>query len=401
MKTKEVTDLYGKYVVPTYTQSPLVLVRGKGLMVWDIEGKQYLDFFPGWAVSGLGHCHPMVVNAVKDQCKRMIHISNNYYNHLQAKLAGVISKSSFGGKVFFCNSGAEANEAAIKFARIYGGSGRFEIITMKNSFHGRTLATVAATGQDKIKKGFDPLPEGFKHAPFNDFEAVKNAVTDKTTAIMLEPIQGEGGINIASKDYMFSLKQLCNEKNLLLIFDEVQTGMGRTGEMFCYQHYGVIPDIMTLAKSLGGGVPIGAMAVRADIAHTLKAGSHASTFGGSPLVCRAALAVFKAIEKDRLLNNVNLISKYLFDRLDNLREKYGIIKEIRGLGLMIGVELREECKPLAEECVKRGLLINCTQGNVLRLMPPLIVSKKHVDKALSILDKALEFLPKTSYKQEQ
>ncbi|MEA3560671.1 MAG: acetylornithine transaminase, partial [Candidatus Omnitrophota bacterium] len=297
-------------------------------------------------------------------------------------------------KVFFCNSGAEANEAAIKFARIYGGPGRFEIITMKDSFHGRTLATVAATGQDKIKDGFEPLPLGFKHVPFNDVKAVKDALTDKTTAIMLEPIQGEGGINIASKDYIASLRQLCNEKNLLLIFDEVQTGMGRTGEMFCYQHYGITPDIMTLAKSLGGGVPIGAMTVKADIAHSLKPGSHASTFGGSPLVCRAALAVFKAIEKDKLLNNVNFISKYLFDRLNKLKGQYPVIKEIRGRGLMIGIELHRECKSLTAECLKRGLLINCTQGNVLRLMPPLIVAKKDVNKALGILDEGLKSLPK-------
>jgi len=390
MKTQEVIDLYKQYIMSVYTQSPIALVKGKGAKVWDIEGKEYLDFFPGWAVSGLGHCHPRVVNAIKNQCKKIIHVSNNYYNNLQLKLARLISDSSFGGKVFFCNSGAEANEAAIKFARMYGHpKGRFEVISMENSFHGRTLATVAATGQAKIKKGFEPLPEGFKHVRFNDLAAAEEAITEKTVAVMVELIQGEGGINVASKEYLSGLKGLCRDRDILLIFDEVQTGMGRTGKLFGYQHYGLEPDIMTLAKSLGGGVPVGAMVVRKEIANTLPRGSHASTFGGSPLVCSAALAVFKAIDKERLLDNVNKMGEYLLSCLERLKAKHPVIKEIRGVGLMVGVELSKEGKPIVEECLKRRLLINCTQERILRLMPPLIVTKKQVDRAMGILDEVL------------
>ncbi len=389
MKTKEVIDLYDKYVMPTYKQTPVVLVKGKGIKVWDIEGREYLDFFPGWAVSGLGHCHPRVVNAIKDQCKKMIHIPNNYYNNLQARLAGVISESSFGGKVFFCNSGAEANEAAIKLARIYGQGKRFEIITMEKSFHGRTLATVAATGQDKIKKGFSPLPSGFRHVRFNDFQAVKDAIGPQTVAIMLEPIQGEGGINVASTDYLSKVRKLCDQKDILLIFDEIQTGMGRTGAMFGYQHYGIIPDMMTLAKTLGGGVPIGAMVAARKIADTLKPGSHASTFGGNPLVCSASLAAFKAIEKEGLLDNARNMGKYMFDQLNELKKRHSMIKEVRGMGLMIGVELNREGARVVEKCLKRKLLINCTQGNVLRFMPPITVTKKNIDKAMKILNEVL------------
>ncbi len=389
MKTQEVIDLYKQYIMPVYTQSPVALVKGKGARVWDIEGREYLDFFPGWGVSGLGHCHPRVVNAIKNQCKKIIHVSNNYYNNLQVKLAKTISEHSFGGKVFFCNSGAEANEAAIKFARMYGGSGRFEVISMENSFHGRTLATLTATGQRRIQEGFEPLPEGFKHVPFNDLTAVEEAITDKTAAVMIELIQGEGGINVASREYIDGLSKLCRGRDILLIFDEVQTGMGRTGKLFCYQNYGVEPDIMTLAKSLGGGVPIGAMVVRKEIADTLPPGSHASTFGGSPLVCAASLAIFKAIDKEKLLKNVNVMREYLLSCLKRLKEKFPIIKEIRGMGLMIGVELTKEGKPIVEECIRRRLLINCTQARVLRIMPPLIVTKRQIDQAMRILDGVL------------
>lgn len=389
MKTQEVIDLYKQYIIPVYTQSPVALVKGKCARVWDIEGREYLDFFPGWVVSGLGHCHPRVVNAIKNQCKKIIHVSNNYYNNLQVKLAKTISEHSFGGKVFFCNSGAEANEAAIKFARMYGGSGRFEVISMENSFHGRTLATLTATGQRRIQEGFEPLPEGFKHVQFNDLTAVEEAITDKTAAVMIELIQGEGGINVASREYIDGLSKLCRGRDILLIFDEVQTGMGRTGKLFCYQNYGVEPDIMTLAKSLGGGVPIGAMVVRKEIADTLPPGSHASTFGGSPLVCAASLAIFKAIDKEELLKNVNVMREYLLSCLKILKEKFPIIKEIRGMGLMIGVELTKEGKPIVEECIRRGLLINCTQARVLRIMPPLIVTKRQIDQAMRILDGVL------------
>ena len=390
MKTEEVIKLYNQYVMPTYSQSPICLVRGKGIKVWDAEGKEYLDFFPGWAVSGLGHCHPMVISNIREQLSRIIHIPNNYYSPKQAELAGVLSKASLGGKVFFCNSGAEANEAAIKFARAYGYPAKYGIISMKDSFHGRTLAALRMTGQLKYQRGFGPLPKGFTHVPFNDIEAVKKAITPKTAGIIIELIQGEGGINVADKGYVKELRNLCNKKKLLLIFDEVQTGMGRTGKLFCYQHYGVEPDIMTLAKSLGGGVPIGALVARKGIADTLKPGMHASTFGGSPLVCSASLAVFRAIREEKLLSNAVRLGQYLTKRLGELKSKHKVINRLKGMGLMLGVELKRKGLPIVEQCRERGLLINCTRERTLRLMPPLIVTKSDIDKAMKILDEALQ-----------
>jgi len=388
MTTEKILELYTDYIMPTYVQIPMALSKGKGARVWDAEGKEYLDFFPGWAVSGLGHCHPRVAKAVQKQVGKIIHISNNYLNELQGRLAQLIIKNSFEGKVFFSNSGAEANEGAIKLARKYGNSTkRYEIITMEKSFHGRTMACISATGQEKVKIGFEPLLEGFKTVPFNDLSAVQEAVSDKTVAILLEPIQGEGGINIADKEYLVGLKKLCEEKDLLLIFDEVQTAMGRTGKLFCFQNFGIQPDIMTLAKSLGSGVPVGAIVASSKVCDILGPGSHASTFGGSPLVCSAAIATFEAIESGKLLNHVNKISKFLFARLEKLKKKYPvIIKNIRGLGVMIGVELAGEGDEIVSECRKRGLLINCTQKNILRIMPPIIVKKREVKKALKILD---------------
>lgn len=389
-KTEKIIEKYQKFVMPTYFQTRVALVEGKGVKVWDAEGKEYLDFFPGWAVSGLGHCHKRVVSAVKKQAEKIIHVSNNYYNELQADLAEKIVSHSFDGKLFFANSGAEANECAIKLARKYGSkNGRYEIITMEKSFHGRTIATITATGQDKVKKGFEPLLEGFRIVPFNDIEAVRNAITLKTVAIMIEPIQGEGGINVADKAYLKKLKELCAEKDILLIFDEIQTGMGRTGEMFCYKNFGVEPDIMTLAKSLGGGVPVGAAIAAKRIADTLTPGSHASTFGGSPLVCAAAIAVFEAIEEENLLDNAKKMGDYIKSKLEELKKKTSLITEIKGIGLMIGVELSVNGTKIFEECLRNGLLINCTQGNILRIMPPLIVKKSDVDKAIGILGKAL------------
>jgi acetylornithine/N-succinyldiaminopimelate aminotransferase len=289
-KTDKVMAMYDKYVMKTYTRVPFCLEKALGSKVWDIDGKSYLDFFPGWAVSGIGHCHPLVASAVAKQAKKLMHVSNNYYSELQGLLAKKIIEKSFPGKAFFANSGAEANEAAVKLARLYGhDKGRYEIITMTKSFHGRTLGMISATGQDKVKKGFQPLVEGFIHIPFNDIEALKEAINEKTIAVMFEPIQCEGGINIASSEYMKEVRRLCNEKDIVMILDEVQTGMGRTGAMFCYQKYGITPDVMTLAKSLGGGVPIGACVAAEKFQDVLKPGTHASTFGGSPLVCAAAL----------------------------------------------------------------------------------------------------------------
>ncbi|MDD5450146.1 MAG: aspartate aminotransferase family protein [Candidatus Omnitrophica bacterium] len=392
MNISEISGLYDKYVMPTYTRVPLALSKAKGARVWDSEGKEYLDFFPGWAVSGLGHCHPRVVKAVKAQTGRIMHISNNYLNELQGRLAELIIKNSFDGKVFFSNSGAEANEGAIKLARRYGNpTKRYEIITMEKSFHGRTMACISATGQPKVKVGFEPLLEGFVTVPFNDLSAVSAAVTNKTIAVMLEPIQGEGGINVAKKEYLEGLKKLCEEKDLLLIMDEVQTGMGRTGEMFCFKNYGVKPDVMTLAKSLGSGVPIGAVVASRRICDILGPGSHATTFGGSPLVCAAGIATFEAIAEEKLLDNVRIINKYLFARLNGLKKKYPeIIKEARGLGIMAGVELFIEGDEIVTRAREKGLLINCTQKNTLRIMPPLGVKKGQVNRALKLLEASLK-----------
>ena len=387
-KTEKVVGLYDKYVMKTYKRVPLCFDKAKGAKVRDADGKIYLDFFPGWAVSGIGHCHPRVVAAIEKQAKRLLHVSNNYYSEAQALLAEAIIENSFPGKVFFANSGAEANEAAVKLARKYGhDKGKFEIITMTKSFHGRTLAMITATGQDKVKHGFEPLPAGFIHVPFNDIEAVREAVMDKTAAIMLEPIQCEGGINIAGASYMKALRDLCDEKDIVLIFDEVQTGMGRAGKIFAYQNYAIAPDVMTLAKALGGGLPIGAAVARGKFGDVLTPGTHASTFGGSPIVCAAGLAVFEAIKKDKLLKNTNSMGAYLKKKLEGLKKKYHFIKEIRAVALIIGVELSLKGEDIYKECLKEGLLINCTQDTVLRIMPPLNVTKTEIDKAISILDK--------------
>jgi len=388
MKIKDIFDSYKDYIMPTYTKVPLVFVKGKGSRLWDIQNKVYLDFFPGWGVGNLGHCHPKVMQAVREQISKLIFIPNNYYHLPQAKLAKEIVYWSYPAKVFFCNSGAEANEAAIKFSRKFG-QGRYEIITFQDSFHGRTLAALAATGQKKYQEGFAPLPEGFKIVKFNDLLAVKAAISDKTVAIMLELIQGEGGINVADKDFVLKLRKLCNEKNLLLIVDEVQTGIGRTGKLFCHEHYGVTPDIMTLAKALGGGLPIGVMVVKKEIADTLGPGMHASTFGGGPVICKVALAVLRAIQKEKLLTNAQKMEEYLFLKLNALKEKYKIIKEVRGLGLMVGMELDIEGKSIVEKCIGKGLLINCTHDKVLRLMPALNITQKEIDKAIGILDSVL------------
>ena len=395
MNTQEVTLLYEQFVLPTYARTGVCLVKGKGSKVWDLAGKEYLDFFPGWAVSGLGHCHPDVVNAIKNQAKKLLHIPNNFYGVKQALLAKKITERSFDGRVFFCNSGAEAMETAIKFVRKYGSaSGRYEMITMDRSFHGRTLATLTATGQEKFHKGFEPLPEGFKRVPFNDFEALKQAVGPKTIAIALELIQGEGGIQVADPEYIRKVRALCDEKKLLLVFDEVQTGMGRTGKWFAFQHYGVEPDLMALAKSLGSGVPIGALVVNRKIKEeVLTPGTHASTYGGNPLVAATALAVFKTIEKEKLLGAAEEMGNYLKSKLLVLQEKYpSIVKEVRGIGLMLGMELHRPGVEIVNRLRERGLLINCTQESVLRIMPAMTVTKRMIDRAVGLIDETFSEL---------
>jgi len=391
MKKQSVFDSYDKYILSTYSRVPFIFVKGKGCVLTDIHGKKFLDFFPGWGVSNLGHCHPKVVAAVRDQIGKLIHIPNNLYHPNQAKLAKELIRVSFPGKIFFCNSGTEANEAAIKFCRAYGEGKRFEIITTANSFHGRTMGALAATGQTKHQQGFAPLPEGFKLVPLNDLDAFKSALNDKTVAVMLELIQGEGGINIATKEYVQSMRKICDEKKILLVFDEIQTGLGRTGEMFAYKHYGIKPDIMTLAKALGGGVPIGAMIVDEKYAGVFKPGMHGSTFAGSPVIAKAALAVLKVMGEGKILKNVKALEPYLRSKLESLKEKFSCIADVRGMGLMFGVELKGDIGPkVFTKCLDYGLIINCTQGNVLRIMPSLIVTKKQIDQAMFTLEKSIE-----------
>ncbi|MBI5894414.1 MAG: acetylornithine transaminase [Deltaproteobacteria bacterium] len=388
MKTKNLIELSNKYIANTYSRFPIVIVRGSGCKVWDIDGKEYLDFVAGLAVCNLGHCHPNVVQAIQEQAAKLIHISNLYYIEPQARLAELLCGYSFANKAFFCNSGAEANEAAIKLARKYfkdKGESRFQIITMEKSFHGRTMATLAATGQKKIQMGFEPLLEKFIYVPFNDVNAVKNSITSQTCAVMVEPIQGEGGVNIPSDNYLLDLKALCKDKGILLIFDEVQVGMGRTGKLFAYENYGVKPDIMTLAKGLAGGVAIGAMLATDEVAKSFVPGAHASTFGGNPLATAAGIAAIKTICGEKILENCEGIGSYMLNELNKFKKQYPFIKEVRGKGLMIGMELDIAGADIVKKCLEKGLLINCTADKILRFIPPLIVTKSDVDRCINIL----------------
>jgi len=386
MNTK---NLFKKYSLNTYTRCGPVFVKGKGSWLWDQEGKKYLDLFPGWGVSILGHSHPKVVEAISKQAKKMIHLPNNLYFKEQALLAEEIVKKSFPSKVFFGNSGAEAVEGAIKFSRLFGKGKRYEVISMKDSFHGRTFGALSATAQEVYKKPFKPILPGFKSAKFNDFESFKKQVTPKTVAVILELIQGEGGVNIASKEYIRKLKDFCKKNNILIIIDEVQTGMGRTAKLFCYQNYYLVPDVLILSKGLGAGVPISALVVNKRIADLIKPGMHASTFGGSPLVSEVSRQVFKIIEKEQIINNVQDKGSYLLKRLYNLKSKFSFIKDARGIGLMTGLELDIDSYPIFLECLKKKLVINSTHKKVLRIMPALNVTKLELDKGLKILEEVL------------
>lgn len=386
----EVIAEHQKYVMNTYFRIPLVLVKGQGSFVWDNYGDRYLDFWPGWAVNSLGHCHPRVVAAVKKQVDILIHVSNYLYHPLQGELAQLLVEASFPGKVFFCNSGAEAVEGAIKLARKYARTilkkDGYEIITAFNSFHGRTLGALTATGQFKYQQDFHPLVPGFKYVPFNDLKTLEEAVGEKTCAVLLEPIQGEGGVNVASPEYFRGVRELCSRHNVLLILDEVQTGLGRTGKMFAYQHYGIGADVITLAKGLGGGVPIGAVIARSGVAEALIPGNHASTFGGNPLACAAGIAVLETIKQQDVLKNVNQQSEYFFSRLEGLRSRFPFLREIRGKGLLLGVELDFPGKEIVEQCRQRKLLINCTAEKVLRMAPSLLVTSQEIDMAVEVLE---------------
>lgn len=393
MLTEELERYSSQYLMQTYARVPISIVRGQGCKVYDAEGREYLDFVGGVAVNALGHGHPDLVSAIERQARHLIHCSNLYYSEPQVQLAQQLVELSFGQKVFFCNSGAEANEAAIKLARKYAseneGPERCEIITMHNSFHGRTLATLTATGQSKVHQGFAPLPTGFSYASFNDIESVKSQITDRTAAVMVEPVQGEGGVVVASQMFMKELRTLCSERRILLIFDEIQTGIGRTGTMFAYEQYGVEPDIMTLAKGLGGGVPIGACIATDAVAQAFGPGTHGSTFGGNPLACAASLAVLRVIMDSQLLEKVQSAGAQLKKGLQELQSRIPLIKEIRGLGLLQGIELSIEGKPVVQDCLARRILINCTMERVLRFIPPLIISQKEIDHLLKVLSDVL------------
>ena len=396
MDSQTLMMLSEKYVANTYARFPILLVRGKGTRVWDLDGKEYLDFVSGLAVCNLGHCHPKVVKAIQDQAEKLIHVSNFYYIEPQIQLASLLCKHSFADKVFFCNSGAEANEGAMKLARKYAkekmGEDRYEIITMERSFHGRTLATLTATAQEKFHKGYEPLMPGFKYVPFNDIGAVKNAIDSKTCAVMLEPIQGEGGVNCPSEGYLKALREICDEKGLLLIFDEVQVGMGRTGKLFAYEQDGVEPDMLTLAKSLAGGVPIGALLIKKGIADSFKPGDHASTFGGNPLATAAGVAALTTLLEERMLDNCQRMGDYFLAKLEEVKRRFPFVKEVRGKGLILGMELSIDGSSIVHDMLKKNILINCTMGKVLRFLPPLIVTQEEIDRVVKALEEVFQGL---------
>lgn len=393
MDTVEVMATCQEHLFDTYARLPVVFTHGKGTRLWDEEGKEYLDFLAGIAVCNLGHCHPDLNNILTQQAESLIHVSNLFYTVPQVELARELTRLSFADKVFFANSGAEANEAAIKLARKYSrerrGSGRFHIICMKNSFHGRTLATLSATGQHKVQTGFDPLVEGFTFVDFNSIDAVEAAISKQTCAVMVEPIQAEGGILLPSANYLEDLKELCHQHDLLLIFDEVQVGMGRTGTLFAHEQENVAPDIMTLAKALGNGLPIGAMLATDEVARAFTPGSHASTFGGTPLVTSVALRTLEIISQPVFLRRVQRVGAYLYTCLQDLRDRFSVVRDVRGRGLLLGMELTVPGQEIVRRCLQLGVVINCIQESVLRFVPPLTIETTEVDRLIEVLSEVL------------
>lgn len=382
-----------RYLMATYARFPLVLKQGRGATVVDADGNRYLDFVGGIAVDSLGHCDARLVKALQKQAAQLLHVSNLYYNLPQIELAKLLVTHSFADKVFFCNSGAEANEAAIKLARKFAKEkrdpSRFEIIAAKGAFHGRTLATVTATGQEKYQKGFDPLLPGFRHVPYGDPEAIEKAITPQTAAVLLEPIQGEGGVRVPPKGYLSKVREICDRHGLLLILDEVQTGIGRTGRLFAYEQEGIVPDMITLAKGLGGGVPIGAMLACAEVAASFTPGSHASTFGGNPLVCAAGIAVMKQVAQGPFLKGVRDKGSYLIKKLAQLQRKSSLIKEIRGVGLIVAIDLTIPALDVINKATDRGLLLNRTSEQTLRFVPPLTIRRSEIDRMIALLTEIL------------
>ena len=386
----ETVELFRKYVIPNYNRYPVALVRGEGSLVWDSEGQRYLDFFPGWGCNLLGHCPPSVVEAVQEQVAKLIHVPNTWHMQAQGEWARLLSEKSFGGQAFFCNSGAEANEGAIKLARLHTPPKRYKIITFEGGFHGRTLGATAATAQPKVHQGLGPLMAGFVYVPFGDAEAVAQAIDDETAAILVEPVQGEGGVRIPPDDFLPALRTLADEHELLLIFDEVQTGCGRTGHWFAYQHFGVTPDVMTLAKALCGGIAGGALLTKAEIATSLRPGMHASTFGGNPIASVAGIATLETIEREQLLPRTRQLAQLFHDRLERLAAECDCVVGVRQLGLMIGLELSVEGAPVVAACLEQKLLVNCTQQTILRLLPAMTLPDEQAHEGLDILTKVLQ-----------
>ena len=392
MNNAEIVELTHRHMVDVYGCTPIAFARGHGAYLYDADGNRYLDFFCGLAVTSLGHGNPRIVRAIKEQAEKLTHVSNVFHTEPTARLVERLANRFGEGKVFLGNSGAEANEAAIKLARRWG-NGRFELLTALGSFHGRTLATLTATGQERYHQGFQPLMPGFRLVPFDDLAALDRARRDETVGVMVEPIQGEGGVVVPRADYLKRVRDWCDRNKTLLILDEVQTGMGRTGRFFAYEHAGIKPDIVTLAKALGGGLPIGAMIARAEIASSFTPGSHGSTFGGNPVACAAALGVIDALEQDGVLENASSVGGYILERLGKFARTCDRIVEVRGLGMIIGVVLKHDARPIVEECVKHRLLVNGTAGNVLRLLPPLNLTREEADAGLAIIEDAFNSAP--------
>ncbi|MGE3818606.1 MAG: aspartate aminotransferase family protein [Isosphaeraceae bacterium] len=391
----ETIERFGRSVIPNYRRYPVCLVRGENSWIWDAEGNRYLDFFPGWGCNLVGHCPPRVVEAVREQVGLLIHVPNTWYVEAQGAFAEALSKRSFGGQAFFCNSGAEANEAAIKLARAHGAaSGRFKIVTTEGGFHGRTYAALSATAQPKYHEGFEPLVPGFTYIPYDDLDAVAKVLDSQTAAILLEPVQGEGGIKIPSAGYLEGLRSLCDEAGVLLMLDEVQSGMGRTGEWFAYQHTKISPDVMTCAKALAGGVAAGVMMARPETAASLKPGMHASTFGGNPLACRAGLATIETIEEEGLLKRAQVIGTRFRGHFETLRnERPELVREIRILGAMIGLDLTIDATTVVSACLERKLLVNATHESVVRLLPALTITDEQIDEGCAVLLDVLRHSP--------
>ena len=393
MNSADTINIADQAIAATYKRFPVVFSKGRAATLWNPEGDAFIDFVAGIAVCNLGHAHPGVARAVAQQAQKLLHVSNLYYTLPQTQLAAWLVENSFADRVFFCNSGAEANEAAIKLCRKYfkdrGQAERFNIISMERSFHGRTMATLSATGQDKIKKGFDPVLGGFDFVPFNDINALAKRIGPDTAAVMLEPIQGEGGVRCPSPGYLEDVRRLCNETGALMVFDEVQTGMGRTGKFFAYEHFNVTPDIMTLAKALGNGFPIGAMLAREAVASSFGAGTHATTFGGTPIVTAAALEVVTFMEREGIVEKCRTTGRYFKTKLEELAGKYAVIDDVRGKGLLLGMRLNGVGEAVVKKCMEKGFLINCIQGNILRFVPPLIIQEKEIDALIECLDEIL------------